>query len=567
MGSYRRYRNVAGVGIVLAMLVVTLAAWAPMPPPIVQEKVELAAVTATPPAPGQFPWPMPPDADKAQPGGTLRVPVAVDLRSLDPVTAVDWNSWIVVMNGLNNCLYNFGHNMALYPDLAEDWPTISSDGKAYTIKIRPDVKFHNGRELEASDFKYSIERAMWPETKGWGAEYMKNVVGAQEVISGTTKTASGIEVVDKYTLAIALNEPQFTFIYQLAQPYNCPVAKEDVEKWGEDFARHGSGTGPYMLDEWVTGQRLVLVKNPNYFHPGKPYIDRIEYTVGVAPEVALMKLEAGEVDLLHDMIPPGELARVLADPALSNQVVSSPTVDPVYLAMNVNVAPFDNVLVRQAVAHAVNTENLIRIIGGQGEPIEGILPTGFPGQDPALKWYEYDPAKAKDLLGQAGLKDGFSTTLYTTTEDPNLAKVAAAIQQDLAEVGIKIELNVQVQDVYLSTCEKKGACPMSVGSWVALWGDPSGLLVADQCSMKTAPNLAQYCNQKLEDLLTQAEKASSLNERMSILQNAVKMVRDDVPRFGLYTRVTYSMKAPNLQGVWVHPTARWFFEDFWFSKQ
>jgi len=212
-----------------------------------------------------------------------------------------------------------------------------------------------------------------------------------------------------------------------------------VEKWGADYGHHPDGSGAYFMSDWTLGQQIVLERNKDYYWPGEPYLDKIIFQIGQEPLVSLLRLEKGEVDVLGDGIPPAKFNEVMSDPKWKDLIASGPQLQTVYITMNVQMKPFDDVRVRKAVNMAINKDRIIKIINGRAIAANQPLPSRIPGFDKDYKGYAYDPEKAKALLKDAGVADGFETELYVTNVDPN-PRIGQAIQQDLAQIGIKASI-------------------------------------------------------------------------------------------------------------------------------
>jgi oligopeptide transport system substrate-binding protein len=246
-------------------------------------------------------------------GGAMTVTYKDDISTLDPAIGYDWQNWSMIKALFNGLMDYEAGTYNLEPDLAESF-TISPDGKIYTFKLRQDVKFHNGRKLTAEDMKYSIERAVNPKTQSPGQGFFWTIKGFDEMVAGKTTELSGITVVDPYTLRIELSRPDATFLHVMAINFAFAVPKEEVEKYGPDFGKHPVGTGAFVMKEWKLGQNVVYERNPDYYKPDLPRLDRIIFEVGQEPTVALLRLQRGEVDILGDGIPPARFLQVKNDP-------------------------------------------------------------------------------------------------------------------------------------------------------------------------------------------------------------------------------------------------------------
>ncbi|TIV27417.1 MAG: ABC transporter substrate-binding protein, partial [Mesorhizobium sp.] len=166
--------------------------------------------------------------------------------------------------------------------------------------------------------------------------------------------------------------------------------------------------------EWTIGQRLVFEKNPDYFIKDRPHVDSFTIEIGQEPLVALLRLQKGEVDIAGDGISPAKYLEMKKSPEFEGMIVDRQQLETSYVTLNTQVKPFDNAKVRQAVNMAINKDRIVRIINGRATPASQVLPPLMPGYDQNYKGYAYDPEKAKALLAEAGLKDGFSTQIYTS---------------------------------------------------------------------------------------------------------------------------------------------------------
>jgi oligopeptide transport system substrate-binding protein len=494
-------------------------------------------------------------ADDIKQGGSMVVTYKDDVSTLDPAIGYDWQNWSMIKSLFDGLMDYKPGTTDLVPDLAESYE-VAPDGLSYTFKLRPGVKFHNGRELTADDVKWSIERAVRPETQSPGQGFFNMIAGFADVTSGKAKELSGIEVVDPHTVRVRLSRPDATFLHVMALNFGFAVPKEEVEKYGQDFGKHPVGTGAYKMTEWTLGQRVVFERNPDYYKQGLPKLDKITFEVGQEPLVALLRLERGEVDILGDPIPPAKFLEVINDPTLKKNVVKGGQLHTGYVTMNVRMKPFDNRLVREAVNHAINKDRIIKIINGRAVPANQPLPPAMPGYDPAYKGYAYDPAKAKALLAEAGLANGFDTVLYAMNTDPN-PRIAQAIQQDLAEVGIRAEVKALAQaNVIAAGGDEKGAPMVWSGgmAWIADFPDPSdfyGPILGCNGAVPGGWNWSWYCNRELDKKAAAADAITDpakVEERLKAWRGIFLSIMDDAPWAPVFNELRFTMKADRIGG-------------------
>lgn len=446
-----------------------------------------------------------------QEGGDIVITYQNGVATLDPAIGYDWQNWSMIKSLFDGLMDYQPGTTELKTDLAKDY-AISDDGLTYTFHLREGVTFHNGREMVASDVKYSLERTVNPETQSPGAGFFSSIAGFDAMASGDATELSGITTPDDNTVKIQLSAPDATFLHIMALNFASVVPKESVEKWGRDFGKHPVGTGAFELGEWSLGQRLTFVKNDDYYHDGIPYLDRIDFEIGQEPNVALLRLQRGEVDIAGDGIPPAQFLQLRNDPEFKQLMVIGDQLHTGYLTMNVTMAPLDDVKVRRAINMAINKQRIVRIINGRATPANQPLPPAMPGYDEGYEGYPYDVEQAKAMLKEAGLGDGFDTEIYVMNTAPQ-PRIAQAIQQDLAQVGVRAEIKSLAQANVIAAGGNKDQAPMvwSGGmAWIADFPDPSnfwGPILGCEGAVPGGWNWAWYCNEELD---AEAEAADAM---------------------------------------------------------
>jgi len=493
-------------------------------------------------------------AETPKQGGSMVVSYKDDISTLDPAIGYDWQNWSMIKSLFDGLMDYKAGTTELVPDLAESF-AVAPDGLTYTFKLRGGVKFHNGRTMTAGDVKYSIERAVDPKTQGPGQGFFGAIKGFDEMAGGTTSALSGISTPDDGTVVIELSRPDATFLHVMAINFAFVVPKEEVEKYGADFGRNPVGTGAYKMTEWTLGQRVVFERNRDYYRKGSPYLDKIVFEVGQEPTVAMLRLQRGEVDVLGDPIPPAQFLEVANDPANKDLIVKGDLLHTGYLTMNVNTPPFDKKEVRQAVNMAINKDRILRIVNNRGVAANQPLPPAMPGYDKAYGGYAFDVAKAKAMVAKAGYGDGVKTELYAMNTDPN-PRIAQAIQQDLAAIGIDAEVKSLAQSVVIAA-GGDGTAPMiwSGGmAWIADFPDPSnfyGPILGCGGAVAGGWNWSKYCN---KDLDARAEQADAMadpamaDKRRDAWRQIFVDVMADAPWAPVFNEVRYTMHSPRIGG-------------------
>ncbi|HLE30014.1 MAG TPA: ABC transporter substrate-binding protein [Anaerolineales bacterium] len=522
-----------------------------------------AAPTAAPTEPG--------GATTTQKGGEMIAAYKDDLATLDPAIGYDWTNWPAIKLVFDGLL-DYDSGTTIQPRIAESLPEVSADGLTYTFKVRKGVKFHNGRELTADDVVYTLTRVLDPKTGSPGAGFYVGIKGAQEFIDGQTTSVEGIKALDPNTVQFTLNSPDVTFLNKMALNFAFIVPKEAVEQEGENFGHKPTGTGPYTLKEWKSGEFLAFERNPSYFFEGRPFVDKITIQVGVAPDVALLRLEKGEIHLMGDPPPGADWARITGDAAWKDRIEVEATVNTTYIAINVTTPPFDDVKVRQALNHAIDKQRIVQLLNGRATVANQVLPPLMPGYDSAYTGYDYNPDKAKQLLTQAGFPDGFETSIECIAVDPQ-PKLCESFQQDLAKVGIKLTINTLAAPNVIDDAGN-GRTPLvwSGGlAWTQDYPDPDDFyapILGCDSNVPGGWNWSRYCNETVHAKSIELLAMTDRNARLEAYKPLFKALMDDavwVPVInGQYT-VAHSEKLHG-QPTLTHPEHLFSYETMWMSK-
>lgn len=380
-------------------------------------------------------------------GGVYRMLSIYGISTLDPARAGNFEDWWSAGLILFGHLYKFDGEGNLYPDVASGMPTISEDGRVFTIPLRQGVKFSNGRELVADDVLFTFERVANPETASWGIGLTRNIVGAEAYSLGEAESISGIRVIDDYTIEFTLIEPQSTFTAMLSNSVLGIVPRQEVLEAGSDWGTEVLiGSGPFTLTDFIPGEKVVYSRNEHYYKEGLPYLDGIEIYMDVDLSVAALRHEAGEAEFVPaDSLPPAELLAAQTDPAYEGILRKDPTGVITTLIFNPASRDFQDPRVRQAVAHAIDTESLA-LRSGRGLPHNGLFPTVYPQFNPDFEYaFPYNPERARELLAEAGYPNGISGYAMLAAQGQELGEM---IQADLAAVGINIEVLTGSPDIY-----------------------------------------------------------------------------------------------------------------------
>ena len=488
-------------------------------------------------------------------GGAITVAYQNDIATLDPAIGYDWQNWSIIKSLFSRLLDYEPGTTNLVPDLATEMPKISADGMTFEFNMRDDVKFHNGRLLVADDVKYSIERAVNPKTQSPGAGFFASIEGFDDAAGGKSTNISGITVNSPTSITFKLSRPDATFLHVMAINFASVVPKEDAEKFGPDFGKNPVGSGAFKFTSWALGQKLTIDKNADYYREGLPKLDQINFEVGVDPTVALQRLKNNEVDVLGDSIPAANYIAEKENSDNEGLIIEGGQLQTGYVTLNVKIKPLNNVKVRQAVNHAIDKDRIVQILNGRADAANQPLPPSMPGYDTGYTGFAYDVAKAKALLAEAGLANGFSTELWTSNTDPN-PRIAQSIQEDLAKVGIKAAIKSLAQANVIEA-GSSGKAPMvwSGGmAWIADFPDPSnfwGPILGCGGAVPGGWNWSQYCNKTLDaeavkaDAMTDPAKA---DERQKLWGSVFTKAMDEAPWVPIFNEKRITMKSSRLGG-------------------
>ena len=505
-------------------------------------------------------------------GGTLVATYQGEPQGLDP--AIDWEGqgWAIEHTMFNTFIkYASKPGTAgteMLPDLATEVPSqenggIADGGKTYTFHLKEGIKFAPpvDREVTSADFKYSFERMM-ADPKAPATGFYIGVVGAQAFMDGKAEEIAGYTTPDKYTVVIKLAKPDMAFMGAMAMSFTDVVAREWVEKWGRQINRHPLGTGPFMFDHWTAGQQISVTRNPNYYAPETVYLDGIDFEFSLNPSTALLKLQRGDVNVLGDYIPPAEYVRVKNDPTTRDLVVEEPVIAIDYLFLNRTVKPFDDLKVRQAISMAVDRTRIVKLLSGAADPLTQLYPAGLQGhQDGAAgEFSAYDPAKAKQLLAEAGFPDGFSTTLYSHNVDP-WPRVIQSVQQDLKDIGITADIKVLDRATYWTLIGKPGKCGVGLNDWWMDFPDPSDFIIplySKSTAIDEGTNPSFWWSPQTEKMISEAQADTDSAARIQQFVEIQKTIMADAPSVPLYQPKVNSMHTEDLGNFFLHPV--WIFD-------
>jgi peptide/nickel transport system substrate-binding protein len=462
-------------------------------------------------------------------GGTLRMALSADPPTLDPALTTDLTSAAVVRQ-IFDTLVELDERLAPGPGLAQRW-TVSEDRRVYTFTLRGDVRFHNGRLLEAADVKYAWERA----ARGKRPWVFDKISGAREFIEGHAGEIAGLRVLDPSTVEVRLATPFAPFIYLAAYDAAAVVPREEVERRGPGFATSPVGTGAFRLARWRRDDELVLERFPDHFR-GPAHLDAVAFRILPEDLTRLNEYRAGQLDVTG--LPASYCRVVEADPRLRGDLVTWPTLGTQGLRFNVERPPWTDVRARQAVAHAIDASLVVKTVQyGCGVPARGILPPSIPGVPAGEARLPYDPARARRLLADAGLAGASSRprwTFYYNTGTAN-QRLAELVQAALREIDVDLDLRRLDWAAYLTLVDE-GRTGFYRQAWIADYPDPENFLTVlfHSRNVGAAGNTSRYRNQMVDRWLDEADAMAAGPERDRRYADAERQIVDDAVFVPLY---------------------------------
>ncbi len=493
------------------------------------------------------------------------------LSSLDPAFARNQNAlWMV--NQVFNGLVQIDDSLHVQPCVAKSW-AISADGLVYTFHLRRDVYFQDdkqfaggkGRKATAGDFAYSFGRLIDPKVASSGSWIFSDKVTGKEAFVA----------VNDSTFQIKLKHPFPPLLSVLTAQYCSVVPHEVVEHYGKDFRSHPVGTGPFRFKYWKEGEVLVLLKNERYWEKDKqghalPYLDAVRSTFISDKQTAFMEFIKKKLDFFNgidgsyrdDFL--SKSGKVTKKYQGKFKVIIQPSLNTEYLGILIDTSiaivkssPLKQLKIRQAINYAINKPTMIKFLRNSvGTPgFAGFIPKGMPGFDTAaVKGYQYNPAKAKQLLAEAGYPDGRNLpeiVLSTTTSYRDLIEY---IQGELQKVGIRVRVEL-VQGASLRDMIAKNGVNFFRASWVADYPDAENYLSLFYSKNKIpfGPNYTGFQNKTYDALFEQAARTNDEQQRYKLYQQMDNLMMQQSPVVILYYDKLVNLYQNNISSYSINP--------------
>ncbi len=482
------------------------------------------------------------------------------IATLDPAFAKN-QSIIWEVHQIYNTLVQIDDSLHLVHSLAKSW-TISDNGLVYTFHLRSDVYFQDndafpggkGRKMTARDVVYSLGRIIDKNTASSGAWIFNNRVD----------TSHPFTAIDDSTFQLKLLAPFHPILGILSMQYCSIVPHEVVEKYGRDFGRHPCGTGPFEFVAWEEGQALILRKNPRYFERDEkgnrlPYLDGIKVTFLENKATEFLEFQQGDLDFMND------IDGSFKDEVLTKQgqlrpqwkgkivLVKHPYLNIEYLGILcdttldlVKHSPLRDIRVRQAINYGFDRKKMMLYIRNSiGTPaVNGFIPKGLPSFDSSkVTGYHYDPAKALELLKEAGYPNGHGLPVIKLLTIPIYGEIASYIASELQQVGIKIQVETVQKSLLLEETAKSEALFFR-GSWIADYPDAENYLSVFYSKNPAPPNYTRYKNPRFDALYEKALGEKNDSVRYDTYRKADQLMIRDAPVVPLWYDMVIRLQQP-----------------------
>jgi peptide/nickel transport system substrate-binding protein len=483
-------------------------------------------------------------AAKPTRGGSITIARIEDSQSFDK-TNVFQNESIWIAEQIMEPLYLAGNDgKTLRPWLAKSY-TVSKDGKTYTFKLRPGVKFSNGKAMTSADVKFSIDDAR-VQKKGWGYldAAIKNI---------TTPNPS--------TVVFHLKHRWAPFLADIGLFANGIIPKNFGGESRAAFYKHPVGTGPFMWDKRVVGQSVTLKRNPNYWQKGKPYLDSVTWTYVSDQNTRELQLRGGQIQV-NEFPPFNSITKLQHTSGVTMSLFPSTRTD--YLDMNQAYPPLADVHVRRAISYAIDRRAIIKsVLFGHGKPANSFLPPQVPFYDPHSPGLQYNLTKAKAELAKSKFAKGFKVELLVGAGEQVENAMGQIIQQALKNLGIDVTFKTQDTSTEFQSIQSR-KYQLGFSYWTMDIADPDELVTfAVDPAGGAQQFFTGYKNPTVIKLSHQAQQAASQSKRRALYAQIQRLAANDAFLGFLYYspfRWAYTSK---LHGFFVQPLGNYHLEDAW----
>src|SRR6056297_223576 len=462
------------------------------------------------------------DAPAPSYGGEVVVAIAAEPPGWDPTVSTSQEIARVVYRNVFEGLVRFDRNGEIVPALAESW-TLSEDALALTFQVRRGVRFHDGRPFTLDDVVAKFERALDPDSGHTNAGYYETIDAI---------------VVDEeaHTVTFVLSRPTRSLLYDLARPDSIIYPAGSVASQ----RRRPVGTGPFRFVEYREGSEVRLERFGDYYLEGVPHLDAVRFRIIGDASIRYAALRAGDVDLIGTSLPPEQYLQARQDPSLVATEGTATT--EITLALNNARAPFDDLRVRQAITHAIDKDAIVDgAMFGLGTVIGTHMSPSEPYYLDLTDTYPYDPERARELLAEAGYPNGFEVDFELPEPYALERRSGQVIAQQLAEVGIDVELSVVEWGTWIQRIFLGADYDMTIiGHYeprdIDVYADPDYYF--------------QYDNPAIAAMLAQAESAPTCEAELAAYREIARIIADDAVAVWVFSPPYLVAARTDVHGFW-----------------
>ncbi len=477
-------------------------------------------------------------AETPQKGGSLVVCVGDEPPGLDPTASASAAIDRVVYANIFEGLLKVDRTGKLVSGLATRYEA-SADGRVFTFHLRQGAKFHNGEPFNAQVAKWNLERGAAEGTKNAHPEFFRII--------------EKIETPDDYTLKLTLKQVNSLFLFQMAEGDSVMLPI----KGHENTAAEPIGTGPFKFARWARGDRVEMVRNETYWNPQLPYLDKVTFRFIKDPSAQVAALKAGDVDIIGWVLAPEIALGISRDKRF--KVLSGSSTSEVIMSTNNKVAPFDNKLVRQAMAHAIDRKAVDELVMlGYATPIGSHWPPVTPYYKDLSRKYPHDPKKARELLAKAGYPKGFDATIRLPAIYPYAQKAGEVIADMLGQVGIRLKIEIVEWAFWLDRVLKQKDFQLSMIGHAEAW---------DIGIYANPTYYFQYDSAEFREAYANALTATTEEEKAKWFGRCQEIVAEDAVNGFLFASPSLSAMKAELMDWWKdYPTIALDCTEVWWKK-
>src|SRR5690625_3078038 len=478
-----------------------------------------------------------PEANKDEVEGSQEIIYATtsDAPGLSPIDTNDGTSASVIIQIYETLFVLDPDTMEPEPLLAESYDT--PDDLTWEIKLREGIEFHDGTPFNAEAVKYTFDQLKDPDRAAPRASLLAPI--------------TEVEVVDEYTVALKTDEPYGPMLSTLSHS-NASIVSPTADQEG-DINMEPVGTGPFVLDEWVQGDSIVLAKNEEYWRdPAK--LDKVTYRIVPAMSTAMSMLETGEAHFVKG-ITANHLSRV--ENMAETELQMKEGVRVQHLEFNTEVEPFNDLVFRQAISHAINTEAYVEQLNGLGVHNKNFIGPKIFGynEDDQNEAYDYNPEKAKELIEQSGFSG--ETLKITASNSEDNVQMAEIVQHQLSEVGLDVEIELLELGAFAEAA-RGGDFQMAFMGWANNVPDASELLDPKLHSNHIgSTNLTRYNNPDLDKLIEEGRFSVDQDYRLEKIREAYFLAMKEAPWLVMKHEVVTLAHHESIKGLVISPNEEW----------